>query len=297
MKIVAKEKNKKIYYYLEHSYRNKNKIEKEVRYIGSELPRNIDSIKAEFMEKINKKLWYDSLDKVKRNFSKEFEKWPKLAREKYTENFLIRFTYNSNRIEGNTLTLKETARLLKEGRSPRNKHIRDVKEIENHKAVFELMMEEKEDLSLKLVLKWHRMLFEDTEEQIAGRIRNHDVKISESKFEPPSAKDMVYLLRKFFQWYHNNKNKLHPVEMAALVHFKFVTIHPFTDGNGRISRLIMNFILHKNKFPMLDIPYANRDSYYNALERSQVKNIDRIFVQYLIKKYLKEYNKYILSSK
>jgi len=72
-----------------------------------------------------------------------------------------------------------------------------------------------------------------------------------------------------------------------------VTIHPFGDGNGRISRLIMNFILNRKKYPMLDIPYQGRNSYYNALERSQIKKVDRIFVQWLVKKYIKENKRYL----
>ena len=90
-----------------------------------------------------------------------------------------------------------------------------------------------------------------------------------------------------------NKNDIHPVELAALVHLKFVTIHPFGDGNGRISRLMMNFVLNYNKYPMLDIPYEGRNSYYNALERSQTKNSDDIFIQWFIRNYIKENKRYL----
>ena len=83
------------------------------------------------------------------------------------------------------------------------------------------------------------------------------------------------------------------VELAALVHLKFVTIHPFSDGNGRISRLMMNFVLHKHGFPMLDIPYEKRTGYYNALERSQVKKNDLIFLQWFFKKYADSQKRYL----
>ncbi|MBU1604892.1 MAG: Fic family protein, partial [Nanoarchaeota archaeon] len=247
---------------------------------------------AAFIEKINQKVWFDDLNKIKKNFFEEFKSFPKSAKKKYVENFLIKFTYNTQRIEGSTLTLKETARLLEDGITPRNKPFKDVKETEAHKLVFESMFEEKEDLSLKLVLNWHKKLFETVDLEIAGNIRNNPVAIAGSKYEPPQAVELDYLLRKFFQWYNNNKEEKHPVELAALVHLKFVTIHPFTDGNGRISRLLMNFILNRNGFPMLNIEYSNRTAYYNALERSQTKEQDRIFVQYLIKRYLKEYKNY-----
>ncbi|MBU1202118.1 MAG: Fic family protein [Nanoarchaeota archaeon] len=292
MDIIERVKKGKKYYYLEHSYRFNNKVKLESKYLGSKIPEEIEELKAAFIEKINQKVWFDDLNKIKKNFFEEFKSFPKSAKKKYVENFLIKFTYNTQRIEGSTLTLKETARLLEDGITPRNKPFKDVKETEAHKLVFESMFEEKEDLSLKLVLNWHKKLFETVDLEIAGNIRNNPVAIAGSKYEPPQAVELDYLLRKFFQWYNNNKEEKHPVELAALVHLKFVTIHPFTDGNGRISRLLMNFILNRNGFPMLNIEYSNRTAYYNALERSQTKEQDRIFVQYLIKRYLKEYKNY-----
>ena len=83
------------------------------------------------------------------------------------------------------------------------------------------------------------------------------------------------------------------MELAALAHLRFVTIHPFSDGNGRISRLMMNFILKKKNMPMLDIPYTNRNSYYNGLERAQTKKNELIFLQWLFKKYINENKRFI----
>ena len=84
------------------------------------------------------------------------------------------------------------------------------------------------------------------------------------------------------------KDKLNPIELAALVHLKFVSIHPFGDGNGRISRLMMNFVLHKHNYPMLDIPYTKRNSYYTSLERSQIKRDNSPFLNWFFKRYIKE---------
>ncbi|MBU4493217.1 MAG: Fic family protein, partial [Nanoarchaeota archaeon] len=80
---------------------------------------------------------------------------------------------------------------------------------------------------------------------------------------------------------------------AALVHLKFVTIHPFSDGNGRISRLIMNFVLNRHGYPLLNISYEKRTGYYNALERAQIKKQDNIFVQWFFRRYVKEYKRYL----
>ncbi|MAG38673.1 hypothetical protein CMO90_01165, partial [Candidatus Woesearchaeota archaeon] len=168
MDIVERNIKGRKYYYLQHSYRLKGKIKVASKYLGFEIPKNIEQIKAELMESINKKKWYDDLDEIKKNFSKEFKSFPNSAKKKYLENFLIKFTYNTQRIEGSTLTLKETARLFEEGITPRNKPFKDVKETEAHKVVFKEMLKETEDLSLKLILKWHKQLFETVDLEIAG---------------------------------------------------------------------------------------------------------------------------------
>jgi Fic family protein len=135
-----------------------------------------------------------------------------------------------------------------------------VKEAEAHQKIFSEMLKQQKDLSLQLILNWHKRLFEATKQDIAGKIRKHQVAISGSKFLPPSPAEIPSMLRDFFRWYERSRQKLHPVELASLVHLKFVTVHPFADGNGRISRLIMNCILHRSNFPMLNIAYQNRSS-------------------------------------
>ncbi|MBN1645013.1 Fic family protein [Candidatus Woesearchaeota archaeon] len=283
---------KENFFYLEHTIRKKGKVEKKEKYLGKTIPKDIDKIKQDFFHEIFKEKWHARLDKIKKNFSKEYKALPQTAKEKYLENFLVKFTYNSNRIEGSTLTLKDTANLLKEGISPRNRPVRDIKEAESHKKVFYDMLDYKKDLNLNTVLYWHKLLLQDTDKEIAGRIRNHQVAIAGTTVKLPSPVELNPLLNDFFKWYNKEKNKLHPIELAALVHLKFVSIHPFTDGNGRISRIMMNFVLHKTGFPMMDISYSNRASYYTALERSQKTGKEHIFVQYLIKRYLKEYKRY-----
>src|SRR3989338_5247467 len=274
----VKEVNGKKYYYLDHTIREGNSFTNKRKYLGSELPKDIENIKQKFMYELLLEKYSKVLQTIKKRFSEEFSKYPASAKEKYIEFFMIRFTYNTNRIEGSTLTLKETADLLQQQITPKNKPLRDVKEAESHKKVFYEMLEYKKDLTLATVLNWHKVLLQDSMPDIAGKIRQHQVAIARSKVELPFPAELDTLLNEFFVWYNNNKNKLNPIVLAALVHLKFVTIHPFSDGNGRISRLMMNFVLHKHNCPMLSIEYTNRNSYYNALERSQTKNKKYIFV-------------------
>ncbi len=176
--------------------------------------------------------------------------------------------------------------------NPYNKPIDDVKETEAHERLFTATLSDPKDLTRQKILKWHYKLFKGTKRDIAGKTRQHQVAISGSDFIPPTSIEVELLLHEFFKWYNKNKKKLNPVELSASAHLKFITIHPFADGNGRISRLIMNFILKKNRYPLLNIPYTKRTSYYNALERAQTKRQEHVFTNWLIKKYIKEHERY-----
>lgn len=298
MATVRKKKvGNEMYYYLEHSFRENDRITKKEKYLGKTLPKNIEEIKRRFLSEIYKEKWFSQFDKIKSGYCEENKNMPQSAMEKEKESFMIKFTYDTNRIEGSTLTLRETADLLEKGITPSSKPLHDVLEAESHKSVFYEMVEYKKDLSLKTILYFHKRLFDSTKPDIAGKVRQHQVAIAGSRFMPPFPAEVYPLLTDFLKWYDKNKGILHPVELAALVHLKLVTIHPFADGNGRISRLMMNFVLYKHDFPMLNIPYEKRGSYYSALERSQVKKDESIFLQWFFKKYLNECSKYIKNKK
>ncbi len=281
------------YYYLEHAVRKGRKVQKRELYLGKEIPENIEELKRSFLRKIYEEKWHPLLNKIKEGFSRELRRMPHTSKVKEIETFAIRFTYDTQRIEGSKLTLRETANLLEKGVTPGDKPIADVKEAEAHKEVFYEMLGYKKDLSFQIILYWHKKMFQETKPDIAGRLREHQVAISGSKYMPPFPAEIYPLIREFFKGNARDKEKLHPVELAALVHLKFVTIHPFGDGNGRISRLLMNFILNRHGYPMINIPYEDRNSYYNALRRSQTKKVETIFLNWFIKRYLKEYKRYL----
>ncbi|MEX0764142.1 MAG: Fic family protein [Nitrosopumilaceae archaeon] len=293
VKIRKKMLKGQTYYYIEHSTREGKRVQKKEIYLGRKIPSDIAKIRKNFLDEIYREKWYSDIDRIKRRFSGERNKMPKSVREKELQNFTTRFTYDTQRIEGSALTRRETADLLERGITPKSKPVRDVQEAEAHRDLFYEILKSKNELSLQLILNWHWKLFHVTKPDIAGQIRKYKVTISGSKFMPPSPVEVYPMLTEFFKWYNKNKKRLHPVELAALAHLKFVTIHPFGDGNGRITRLVMNFILNRKKYPLLDIPYEGRNSYYNALERSQIKKEDRIFLQWLAKKYIKEYKRYL----
>ncbi|MBI1973308.1 Fic family protein [Candidatus Micrarchaeota archaeon] len=283
----------KSYYYVEHSFRQGGSVRKKEAYIGRTPPKNVGALKQRLLSETYREKWFRLFDDIKQNFSKAQRLMPRSAREKEMKSFSTRFTYDSQRIEGSKLTLLETAELLEHGIVPRARLLRDIKETESHEKVFYQMISCKEGLSLPLVLRWHEQIFRETNSDIAGKLRGHDVTVIGSQAAFPKPRELEDQLGDFFKWYRRNGPKIHPVELSALVHLKFVTIHPFADGNGRISRLLMNFSLNQHGYPMLDITYANRIGYYRALERSQLSCDDHFFLNWFFKRYIKQNKNYL----
>jgi Fic family protein len=294
---VARVKAKRIggstYYYLEHSVREGGKVHKKEVYLGKKIPKNVKDLEEKLRSDTYFEKWHPLLDRIRDNYSREIRRMPKSLKEKELDTFAIRFTYDTQKIEGSTLSFRETATLLERGIAPKDRPVSDIREAEAHRKLFYEMLEYRKDLSLGTVLGWHKKLFEETKPDIAGRIRKSRVGIAGSRFTPPLAVEVYPMLQDFFRWYGKSRDRLHPVELAALVHLKFVTIHPFADGNGRMSRLMMNFALKNKSYPMLNVPYEGRNSYYNALERAQVGRNDDAFTLWFMKRYVKAYKAYL----
>ncbi len=279
------------YYSLEHSLRKDGKWQKLRKNLGTKIPPDLDKIKSEFFREIYEEVWFKKLDLIQENFFEDIKGLPQIEIKKRMKKFSIRFTYNSNRIEGNALKLRDTQLLLGDNISPNNKPMKDIIETRAHEKLFYDMLDYEGPLNEEIVLKWHYDLMNETDLEIAGTFRVHQAEIAYSSHSPPHYHDLPELLDEFFTWLEDSIHKLilHPVELAALVHQVFVSIHPFSDGNGRISRLIQNYILNKFNFPMLIIDYTDRRGYYNVLERSNKKDDPYVFVQWFIRNYLRTF--------
>ena len=214
----------------------------------------------------------------------------------YEKDFELRFTYNSTAIEGNTLTLVETKVLLEDGVSVGGKELREIYEVVNHKKAYDYVKKciaQNKSLTEDIVKDLHMIL---TENIIAGGIyRNQEVRISGAGFTPPAGNEMYIQIKAFYEEV-DNKAGLNPIELAAWTHAEFVRIHPFIDGNGRTSRLLMNYQLMLHDFLPVSVDKENRLDYYNALERYAVhKDLNPFadFIAELEEKQLDEYLKLI----
>ena len=193
---------------------------------------------------------------------------PKETLKSLEENFKLEWTYNSNAIEGNTLTLKETKVVL-EGITIGGKTIREHLEVINHKEAIEFLEElvqYNNELSEKDIKNIHAIVLKGIDNENAGRYRTENVIISGASHIPPDAIIVPELMEKFIYRYDEWKEKYHPIIVAALLHAEFVKIHPFIDGNGRTARLLMNFEVMKNGYPPIIIKNEERHKYYDALD-------------------------------
>lgn len=190
------------------------------------------------------------------------------------EDLVLRWTYNSNAIEGNTLTLKETKVVL-EGITVGGKTMGEHFEAINHReAIFfvEDLLKRQEPLSEWQIKSIHQLILKDIDDKNAGVYRKTNVLISGADHVPPDALHVESEMQGFIHWYRTDGVNLHPVERAARVHADFVKIHPFVDGNGRTSRLLMNLELMKSGFPPVVLPVEKRLKYYEALDIAHTKN-------------------------
>ena len=214
----------------------------------------------------------------------------------YEMDFELRFTHNSTAIEGNTLTLMETKVVLEDGVSIGGKELREIYEVVNHKKAYEYVKKciaENKPLTENIVKDLHAIL---TENIIVGGIyRNQEVRISGAGFTPPAGNEMYVQIKSFYEDLKYKKD-LNPIELAAWTHAEFVRIHPFVDGNGRTSRLLMNYQLMINGYLPVSVDKDDRLDYYNALERYAAHgNLEPFsdFVADLEEKQLDEYLKLI----
>ena len=277
MNIRRRVKGNKKYLYLEHSIRKGNKVVKKEKYLGTKIPKDIGRIKEEFLRELKAEL-YKKLEKIKKHFQEEWKRLPKTVKDKQKEEISIAFTYNSNAIEGSTITLEEVREIVHDKIAP-NKPLRDIKETEAHNKIFLQMLDKKEKITNELMLRWHEEAFHETKQDIAGKLREYLVRVG--PHVAPDWKEVKPLMKKLVEFIHKERKRMNPVELAGRAHYRFEIIHPFGDGNGRIGRLLMNFILWHAGYPMVIIEYKKRSSYYKAFTKKEEGFLDYFLRSYL----------------
>ncbi len=206
---------------------------------------------------------------------------PNVALAKIKEAIAIEWTYNSNSIEGNTLSLRETQLVLQEGITIKGKSLREHFEAKNHETAINYLyalVKENYQLCSKDILSLHALVLRSIEDEFAGRIRNAGVRISGANFVPPNALKVPQLLDELMEFVNKNPLQLNTIELATVFHHKMVWIHPFFDGNGRTIRLAMNLLLMQKGFPPAIILKNDRKKYYEALNQANNGNYQKLML-------------------
>ena len=195
---------------------------------------------------------------------------------KLKEQFALEWTYNSNAIEGNTLSLQETEIVLNSGVTIGGKTVNEHLEAINHREgiiQIEKIIQNQQELTENVIKDIHRIILKGIDDLEAGCYRRTNVRIVGARMIPPQAVKIDRLMNELMTWYYENMTVLSIPELSAQFHYKFVCIHPFIDGNGRVARLLMNLILMKNGYPPTVILKVDRKKYYRVLNEGNLGNL------------------------
>jgi Fic family protein len=253
----------------------KSKIEAAKTALKEELKESIGDINTKFLSK--KQL--ERLKEIKKDFIKKLKNSDKKLLEDMFKDFKTDYIYNTNAIEGNTLTLEETNLLLNENKSPEGKDLREIYDHINEKETFDYLLKEKPKINTDLIIKIHAALLKNIDKRI-GSFRKHNVRVFGASFETTDAKYICTDMNILLKWHKKNKRRLHPLILASIFHEKFERIHPFYDGNGRTGRMLINLILLKNDLPPLIIKNKTRKEYYQVLTLGHKADLTKIEPDY-----------------
>jgi len=308
----------KKYYYLVESYRiNGGVHQKNLKYLGNVMPNkettnelNLEFTEKKIQQEIRKNLKFkpdeisisflEKADQLKEKFFGNLNKLSRQGKNQLIKRFKTGFTYHSCSIEGNTLSRQQIDMVINKNESVAGKKLIEIQEALNHKEAIEYLICENSDLSGDFIKRLHKVLTRDLSkfkldpktkdydpDFIEGDYRTDQRFIEGADFIPTPPNLIEDEMKDLIKFYKENKYKIHPLELASKFHLRFVIIHPFSDGNGRMSRLLMNFILDRSSYPMIDISVKNREKYLDALASGKSKNLTK-FIYTELDNYVKE---------
>lgn len=300
MKVVKRKRGRKEYIYLNESIRIGDRVKTFSNYIGpvgtipdDQLKRDIEFNKKEMekdikrfkeifapLENVSTDEERKVLEKIRREYQERQTPLTKIQKLKLGQRFGIKFTYDSNAIEGSTVSEEEAYMILKDKITPKEKPLIEIRETENHMRAFDyLLMEEDSKITKALMLKIHKIMSQGLLGIEEGVFRKGPVSVAGSKTGRTKPENISSEIDGLLRWYGKARKKYHPIEAIAAFHTKFEKIHPFRDYNGRTGRLLLNYMLKYEGFPPINIPIKKRSEYYDALESAHLENNFRKIVK------------------
>lgn len=292
MYVEKREFKGKTKYYLVYSFRENDEVKKIRKYLGYDLSsvdleKKVEIVKKEILSVLQDKL-VDLFDfKLTNKQVEQLNKYDvdvvhfhKDEWKRFTEEFV----YNTNAIEGSTVQRDDVPFILEQPKV----HNADELEAKGVAKAIDFIRKTKEALSVNFIKKLHKLCFEKTK-SFAGKIRSVEVVIKNSRgdvlHQGVKVVNLKSALNDLVDWYAGNKKRFNPLVLAALVHNQFEYIHPFQDGNGRVGRLLLNYVLIKNKHPPININLEDRSEYYSALKHYDLSHDVKPMLELLIKQY------------
>jgi Fic family protein len=300
----------KTYFFLEKSIRLPNSKTKKISKILKEKPKRLNQLikkyKEYFIQKekeafinfaIKKYRWKYPLTKeeikkieiIKIEYKYILDMLKKKNIKDLFDRFTVNFTYESNALEGNTLTLKDVAIVIFEDQTVEGKTLREIHETKNSRQAVDLLLHKKIKINHQGIINLHKIIMQNIEKEFGYKKLPNIILGSNLKTSPP---EKVYQhMDKLINWYHKNEQKIHPLQLATIFHGEFEKIHPFPDGNGRVGRFLLNAILVDNKYPPLIIKKTQRVSYLHVLRAFDQKcNIP--LMRFILDKYKRTYKNF-----
>jgi len=304
MHIEIRVQGKRKKYYLAHSFRRDGKVKKIRFYLGLNLSKKELKMKRENAEKILieriekykviRDPFYVVLSPLELEEIKTLEARSEIKILHLNENdwinFTKLFTYDTNAIEGSTVTVSEVGDILEKSKWPEKRTKWEISETYGVAESIKHIRKTREHISLNLIKQLHKMIFGNSK-LFAGNFREKGTEVAVVNglgnivHKGAPSDQVTKLLNELIKWYNKNRNKYPALVLAAVVHNHFETIHPFRDGNGRVGRLLLNNILLKHNLPPVNIELKNRIEYYNALQEYQKNKNIRPMVELIIKEY------------
>jgi len=290
--IETKISGKKKKYYLVHSFRHDGKVKKIRKYLGTGLSsKKLEEIKPiaerQILDRINalkrisdpllQALSDEEINEIRKLEDKKGFRIFHLSEDEW-KRFSKIFTYNTNAIEGSELDQKEVREILEKNEWPKEKSREALSEAYGVAEAVKFIRQTKEHVSIGLIKKIHEVIFKNSK-SYAGCLRPKGTEVAVTNslkivvHEGAPSEKVPELLKELVEWYEKYSKKYPPIVLAAVVHNQFENIRPFQDGNGRVSRILMNNVLLKHGLPPINIDFAKRREYYASLQEYE-KNHD-----------------------
>jgi len=275
---------------LEKIFKGESKKELEEIFNEKEIKENLKHMLKTFKTNhIFNEEEFMKIEKMRIEYKKILKKLTKASLRDLLDRFTANFTYESNALEGNSLTLKDVAIVMFENAAIKGKNLREIYETRNSRKVAELIMANKFSISHEDIIRMHKMLARDIDIQKNYKKFPNIIMGRNIKTTPPE--EVHKEMNKLVEWYTRNKENLHPIEMAAVFHGTFERIHPFEDGNGRVGRFLINVILVNNKYPPLVIRKSQRLKYLKSLENFDGGR-DEYLRRFILERFKETYKKF-----